>query len=88
MPHYCRICERSRANEKFTGRGHRNRICKDCQRLPRDEIDRIDRMDELYGFLVNYLSDCEKPKDPRWQERNQNRDGIALSYFKKIWGQP
>jgi hypothetical protein len=38
-------------NEKFSGRGHRNQICKDCQRLPRDQRDRIERMDELYGFL-------------------------------------
>jgi hypothetical protein len=51
MPHYCRICGRGRRNEKFTGRGHRNHICKDCQRLPREQRDRIERMDELYGFL-------------------------------------
>ena len=38
-------------NEKFSGRGHRNQICKDSQRLPRDQRDRIERMDELYGFL-------------------------------------
>jgi hypothetical protein len=51
MPHYCRICGRGRRNEKFTGRGRRNHICKDCQRLPREQRDRIERMDELYGFL-------------------------------------
>jgi hypothetical protein len=51
MPHYCRICERSRRNEKFSGREHRDHICKDCQRLPRDQRDRIECMDELYGFL-------------------------------------
>jgi hypothetical protein len=51
MPHYCRICGRSRANEKFSGRGHRDHICKDCQRLPRDQRDHIERMDELCGFL-------------------------------------
>ena len=51
MPYYCRICGRSRRSEKFSGRGHRNHICKDCQRLPRDQRDRIERMDELYGFL-------------------------------------
>ena len=51
MPHYCRICGRGRRHEKFSGRGHRNHICKDCQRLPRDQVDRIERMDELYGFL-------------------------------------
>ena len=51
MPHYCRICGRGRPNEKFSGRGHRDHICKDCQRLPREQLDRIERMDELYGFL-------------------------------------
>jgi hypothetical protein len=51
MPHYCRICGRSRRNEKFSGGGRRNHICKDCQRLPRDQRDHIERMDELCGFL-------------------------------------
>src|SRR5690606_40472144 len=30
--HYCRICGRRRANEKFGGRDHALHICKDCQR--------------------------------------------------------
>jgi hypothetical protein len=30
--HYCRICGRRRANEKFSGRGHAQHICKDCER--------------------------------------------------------
>lgn len=30
MGHYCRICGRTRANEKFTGKGHKNHVCKDC----------------------------------------------------------
>ncbi|NUQ05114.1 MAG: hypothetical protein HUU31_14610 [Anaerolineae bacterium] len=29
--HYCRICGRHRANEKFGGRGHARHICKDCE---------------------------------------------------------
>jgi hypothetical protein len=49
--HYCRICQRTRANERFTGRGHRDHICKDWQRLPREDRDRIERLDELFGFL-------------------------------------
>ena len=51
MGHYCRICGGTRANEKFSGRGHRDHICKDCQRLPVEERDRITCIDELYGFL-------------------------------------
>ena len=30
MGHYCRICGITRANEKFSGKGHKNHICKDC----------------------------------------------------------
>ena len=51
MGHYCRICQRTRANERFTGRGHRDHICKSCQRLPREDRDRIEHLDELFGFL-------------------------------------
>lgn len=51
MGHYCRICGRSRPNEAFSGRGHRIHLCKECQRLPREERDAIERCDELHGFL-------------------------------------
>ena len=30
--HYCRVCGRNRANEKFSGKGHARHICKDCER--------------------------------------------------------
>lgn len=30
--HYCRVCGRHRANEKFSGKGHAQHICKDCTR--------------------------------------------------------
>ena len=48
---YCRICGRTRANERFSGRGHRQHVCKDCQRLPREQREEIDLMDELHGYL-------------------------------------
>ena len=51
MGQYCRICGRIRANERFSGRGHRDHICKECQRRPKEELSRIEILDELYGFL-------------------------------------
>ena len=51
MGHYCRICGRVRANERFSGRGHRDHVCQDCQRMPREKRQRIEQLDELYGFL-------------------------------------
>jgi hypothetical protein len=55
MGHYCRICGRSRPNEQFSGRGHSIHVCKKCQRLPREKRDRIERLDELHGFLRQSL---------------------------------
>lgn len=37
--HYCRVCGRRRANEKFSGRGHARHSCKDCER----ELKRVSR---------------------------------------------
>ncbi|MCL2305650.1 MAG: cupin domain-containing protein [Planctomycetaceae bacterium] len=35
--HYCRVCCRRRANEKFSGKGHARHICKDCAKEQRAE---------------------------------------------------
>ena len=51
MGHYCRICGRHQPNEKFSGKGHRIHVCKECARLPRQEREAIELQDELYGFL-------------------------------------
>ncbi len=49
--HYCRICGRYRANEKFSGKGHKIHVCKDCARLPVEERLAIEQEDEITGFL-------------------------------------
>jgi hypothetical protein len=49
--HYCRVCGRSRPNEKFSGKGHRNHICKECARKPKAEIDEIDQEEEIFGYM-------------------------------------
>ena len=51
MGHFCRICGRTRANEKFSGSGHRDHVCKDCQRMPREKRDRIEHLADLWDFL-------------------------------------
>jgi hypothetical protein len=35
--HYCKICGETKANEKFSGKGHTKHICKSCQSLPADK---------------------------------------------------
>jgi hypothetical protein len=51
VPHYCRLCGRRRANERFSGGGHRIHVCRDCQRLPKDERRAIEARLEIEGFL-------------------------------------
>lgn len=36
--HYCWCCGRRRANERFSGRGHRQHLCKDCKKLGKVEL--------------------------------------------------
>lgn len=51
MGHYCWVCGRTRANERFLGKGHTRHICKDCQRLPREHRNRVQALLEVEGFL-------------------------------------
>jgi hypothetical protein len=51
LGHYCGVCGRTRATERFSGRGHARHICRDCQRLPREERDRVRSLLEIEGFL-------------------------------------
>ncbi len=51
MGHYCRICGSSRPNEAFSGKGHRNHVCKECAKMPKSERERIEQKEEIFGFL-------------------------------------
>ena len=46
--HYCRICDKRRSNEAFSGKGHRIHVCKKCARLPKEEIE---QKDEIFNYL-------------------------------------
>lgn len=35
--HYCRVCGRIRANERFSGKGHARHVCRDCELKMRAE---------------------------------------------------
>ena len=51
MGRFCKICGRVRPNEYFGGKGRRRYICRDCRRLPKGEVERIEREDEIRGFM-------------------------------------
>jgi len=75
MGHWCRICGRSRPNEKFSGKGHKNHICKECSSKPKDEIEAIDQTEEIFNFL----------SQSRISEKNIARlDALKQSANKRI----
>ena len=58
--HYCRICGEDKANEKFSGKGHAQHICKACMSKknkgveidPEIPVADEDYDDELFGDMV------------------------------------
>ncbi len=58
MGHYCRICGKTRSNESFSGKGHREHVCKACARIPKEEREAIESEDEIYRFMnQSHISD-------------------------------
>ena len=56
--HYCRICGCLKPNEAFSGKGHRNHICKKCARLPKEKREEIEYKDEIFNYLrQSHISD-------------------------------
>ena len=51
MGRVCDCCGCERPNERFGGKGQRARICSDCRRLPRAELQQILAMREILGFM-------------------------------------
>ena len=51
MGHYCRLCNRERPNEKFTGKGHKIHVCKECAGMPKEKREAIENEEQIFGFL-------------------------------------
>ena len=50
--HYCRICGEYKANEKFSGKGHAQHICKACMSRKKKDID--SRSEDIEPKIVEY----------------------------------
>jgi hypothetical protein len=51
--HYCWVCDRMLANERFSGGGHSRHICKDCSKLGSEELSYrqdVRNIDRCIGF--------------------------------------
>lgn len=68
--HYCKVCGEYKANEKFSGKGHANHICKACAKLSVEERNReiaLTRMCNLPWRLskeqITWLKRKQRDKD-------------------------
>lgn len=53
--HFCKVCGMVKANEKFSGKGHRRHICKDCAKLSPDL-----KLEAMHINTINDLPDTRK----------------------------
>lgn len=60
MGHYCWVCDSLRPNEAFSGKGHKQHVCKKCVKLSEQERERIKALQNMSGFL----------KQPNISEKN------------------
>ena len=67
MGHFCRICGRTRPNEKFSGKGHKKHICKNCsgkaRRKKRESEETFDEFDRELDFLMKEIFKSEMTED-------------------------
>ncbi len=96
--HYCRICGEDKANEKFSGKGHAQHICKACMSKknkgveidPEIPVADEDYDDELFGDMVydmfNPDIDIMPPAEPEHKRYDKlNKEEKAA--LKELWAE-
>ena len=81
--HYCWSCDRMRANEKFSGRGHAQHLCKDCARLGKEELAYRQTVRNLERLLTR---EGRIPRRNREQFRKylNHKDEQVRAYARRI----
>ncbi|WEG11163.1 UPF0175 family protein [Pullulanibacillus sp. KACC 23026] len=73
--HYCKGCGENRPNEKFNAKGRKQNLCKECQKLYRDEEDLFDS-DDTFSFIAGY-TDSGVPfgiTHEEWEEMEEEEE--------------
>lgn len=73
--HDCKICEKRKSNESFSGKGHAAHICKACSRLsPQRQAEQM-TLNRLAEMPMCYLSNTEV----KWlKNRTSNQRPIGI----------
>ena len=81
--HYCWSCDRMRANEKFSGRGHARHLCKDCARLGKEELAYRQAIRTLER-LVTWEGFIPRTKRQRFRKYLEHEDDRVRDYARRI----
>ena len=84
--HYCWVCGQHKANEKFSGKGYANHMCKKCQSLPVAERNEMVAVRKAGNMGFRYLNEQEikwlrkKMNAPRPDVREAAREAHSLKF--------
>ncbi|MBM7691305.1 putative HTH domain antitoxin [Peribacillus deserti] len=93
--HFCITCGRHRPNDKFSGKGHSQHICRDCKKTAkkgRNQLgDTIFESDENFAYIVGYTEGGVPYgiTHEEWDEIKQfeievNEDRVLIKVSKEI----
>jgi hypothetical protein len=81
--HYCWSCDRRRANEKFSGRGHAQHLCKDCARLGKEELAYRQAIRNLERLLTRE-GRVSRRKQSQFRKYLKHKDERIRAYARQI----
>lgn len=84
--HYCKVCGRYRANEKFTGKGHATHICKDCANLPPEEKAKQEALNRLFNLPWHLSKEQKAWLKNRMQDRRPEVKALAQVQYDMRFG--
>jgi hypothetical protein len=85
MGHYCRICGRQRPNEKFSGKGHKVHICKQCNAKPKSERQAIEDTDSIFAFMQqSHISEKNVTRLRTMTKSENSRVAILAAVVLKV----
>ncbi len=83
--HYCHVCGRRRANERFSGKGHAKHICKDCDREHRATLRERKRELDSRIVFVQVLARPERKLIVKRAVKANNSSAYCAEIGSSVW---
>ncbi len=82
MSHNCKICGEYKSNEKFSGKGHAQHICKECAKLPQEEKNERLAMNRLISLPFRLSREQRKWLEKMLKDKRDNVRSTAEWAYK------